>query len=67
MYGYPYAVAFELAKHSRNQPLDIQKKIQKLSEDLLQISQLNYFAKVQPLHNTPLVIKSFDDIKIRFR
>lgn len=67
MYAYPYAVAFELTKYSRAQPMDIQKKIQKLTEDLLQISQLNYYAKVQPLHDTPLVIKSFDDIKIRFR
>jgi|JI10StandDraft_1071094.scaffolds.fasta_scaffold1650667_2 hypothetical protein len=67
MYAFPYAVVFELAKVAREQSVEIRKKIQNLSEDLLQISQLHYFKKIQPLHDTHLIIKSFDDIKIRFR
>ena len=67
MYAFPYAVVFELIKVNNAQPVDIQRKIYRLSEDLLQISQLNYIKQIMPLHDTQLVIKEFDDIKIRFR
>jgi len=49
------------------QPTDIQKKILKISDDLLQLSQLYFTNEVAPLHDTELIIDSFDQIKIRFR
>ena len=42
LYAFPYAVVFELIKVSKAQPIDVQRKIIRLCEDLLQISQMNY-------------------------
>ena len=67
MYAFPYAIVFELFKVAHLQATDLQLKILKLADDLLQISQLNYSNQIQPLHATHLALHSFDDIKIRFR
>lgn len=52
VYAYPYTVVFELAKVSQLQSPDIQRKIRRLSEDLLQVSRLNYPRDMMPLHDT---------------
>jgi hypothetical protein len=67
LYAFPYAMAFELAKVAPEQPEEVAERIQKVSEDLLQISQLHFTKLVEPLHRTELVVRSFEEIKVRFR
>jgi hypothetical protein len=58
---------FELLKVAKEQPEEIIERIYKLIEDLLQVSQLKHIKLVEPLHQTELIIKSFEEIKLRFR
>jgi len=43
------------------------ERIERVSEDLLQVSQLNRTKAVRPLHQTDIIISSFESIKIKLR
>jgi hypothetical protein len=67
LYAFPYAIIFELLKVSEGQPEDVIERIERVSEDLLQVSQLNRTKAVRPLHQTEVIISSFEGIKIKLR
>lgn len=71
MYGYPYAVAFELLKVRPSQPKEIADNIDLAVELLLLVSNLNYPSELEPppalLHERAHFPHDFDYYKPKYR
>lgn len=68
LYGYPYAIAFELLKVQADQPQPIQSKIDSAVDLLLQLSAFNRVGNTSPFLNSAVPsFRSFNEVKPRYR